>query len=41
MYSENKLTHDDVQQAVNSMTYQCLQIATSPFYLLCLNIGSP
>ena len=39
MYSENKLTHDDVQQAVNSMTYQGLQLAAASFLLLCQKIG--
>ena len=39
MYSENKLRHDDVQQAVNSMTYQGLQLATASFLLLCQKIG--
>ena len=39
MYSENKLTHDNVQQAVNSMTYQGLQLAAASFLLLCQKIG--
>ena len=39
MYSENKLTHDDVQQAVNSMTYQGLQLAAASFLLPCQKIG--
>ena len=39
MYSENKLTHDNVQQAVNSMTYQGLQLAVASFLLLCQKIG--
>ena len=39
MYSENKLTHNDVQQAVNSMTYQGLQLAAASFLLLCQKIG--
>ena len=36
MYNENKLTHENVQQVVNSMTYQDLHIAIAPFYLLSL-----
>lgn len=32
MYSENKLTHGEVQQAVNSMTYQGLQLPPLLFY---------
>lgn len=32
MYGENKLRHDDVQQAVNSMTFCGLQIAAAFFY---------
>ena len=39
MYSENKITHDNVQQAVNSMTYQGLQLAAASFLLLCQKIG--
>lgn len=39
MYSENKLTHREVQQAVNSMTYQGLQLAAASFLLLCQKIG--
>ena len=39
MYSENKLTHGEVQQAVNSMTYQGLQLAAASFLLLCQKIG--
>ncbi len=39
MYGENKLRHDDVQQAVNSMTYQGLQLAAASFLLLCQKIG--
>ena len=36
---ENKLRHGDVQQAVNSMTYQGLQLAAASFLLLCQKIG--
>ena len=39
MYSENKLTHREVQQAVNSMTYQGLQLVAASFLLLCQKIG--
>ena len=39
MYSENKLTHREVQQAVNIMTYQGLQLAAASFVLLCQKIG--
>ena len=39
MYSENKLTHEYVHEAVNSMTYQGLQLAAASFLLLCQKIG--
>ncbi|MBR4322720.1 hypothetical protein [Treponema sp.] len=39
MYGENKLRQDDVQQAVNSMTYQDLKQAAASFLLLCQKIG--
>lgn len=39
MYGKNKITHEQVQQAVNSMTYQGLQVAAASFLLLCQSIG--
>ena len=39
LYSKNKLTHDDVQEAVNSMTFCGLQVAAASFLLLCQKIG--
>lgn len=39
MYGENKLRHDDVQQAVNSMTFCGLQIAAASFLLMCQKLG--
>lgn len=39
MYGENKLRHDDVQQAGNSMTFCGLQVAAASFLLLCQEIG--
>ena len=39
MYSENKLTHEYVHEAVNSMTYQGLQLAAASVLLLCQKIG--
>ena len=39
LYSKNKLTHEDVQEAANSMTFCGLQIAAASFLLLCQKIG--
>ncbi len=39
MYGKNKLTPEQVRQAVNSMTYQGLQVATASFLLQCQKIG--
>ena len=34
MYGENKLRHDDVQQAVNSMTFCGLQVCRRFFFIV-------
>lgn len=39
MYSKNKLKPGEVQEAVNSMTYQGLQVAAASFLVLCQKIG--
>ena len=39
MYGKNKITHEQVQQAVNSMTFCGLQTAAASFLLLCQKIG--
>lgn len=39
VYGENRLTLEQVQQAVNSMTYCGLQTAAASFSLLCKKIG--
>ncbi len=39
MYGEKRLTHEEVQEAVNSMTYNGLQVAAASFLLLAQKIG--
>lgn len=39
MYSEKQSSHEDVQQAVNNMSFCGLQIAAASFLLLCQKIG--
>lgn len=39
MYSKNKLTHEEMQKAVNSMTFCGLQVVAASFLLLCQKIG--
>lgn len=39
VYGENRLTPEQVQQAVNSMTFCGLQIAAASFLLMCQKIG--
>lgn len=39
VYGENRLTPEQVQQAVNSMSYCGLQVAAASFFLLCDKIG--
>ena len=39
VYGENRLTPEQVQQAVNSMTYCGLQTAAASFLLLCQQLG--
>lgn len=39
LHGENKLTHEQVQTAVNSMTFCGLQTAAASFLLLCQKIG--
>lgn len=41
LHGKNKLTHGDVQTAVNSMTFCGLQTAAASFFLLCQKIGIP
>lgn len=39
MYSKRQISHEEVQQAVNSMSFCGLQVATASFLLLCQQIG--
>ena len=39
MYGENQISHEDVQQAVNSMSFCGLQVTAASFLLLCQKIG--
>lgn len=39
VYGENRLTPEQVQQAVNSMSYCGLQTAAASFSLLCQKLG--
>lgn len=39
MYSKRQISHEEVQQAVNSMSFCGLQVAAASFLLLCQQIG--